>query len=54
MRQETSGFINVFKIYPDMFHLQGVVGALEAIQVISVFWASFRGTPRQLATPVGS
>jgi hypothetical protein len=36
--------INVFKVYPTHVsangcHLQGVVGALEATQAVSVLWA---------------
>jgi hypothetical protein len=44
MRQGTSGFIHVFQFYLEHVsasgcHLQGVVGALEAAQVVSALWA---------------
>jgi hypothetical protein len=55
---ELVGFINVFQILPHHgkasgCHLQGVVGALEASQVISVLWA-YTNMERQLATLPGS
>jgi hypothetical protein len=44
MRQGTSGFCNAFQVLPQHVsasgcHLQGVVGALEANQAVSVLWA---------------
>jgi hypothetical protein len=53
--KELVGFIDLFQIYPNIFrasgcHLQGVVGALEATQVISVLWANTDYDPLKMAT----
>jgi hypothetical protein len=59
MRQGTSGFINVFQIYPNMFRqvvaiFRGVVGALEPTQdtlycvIEALVYLPFNHLPRWL------
>jgi hypothetical protein len=55
MCQGTSGFYNVFQILPRHVsasgcHLQGVVGALEATQAMSVLWAYTDYDPSSVAS----
>jgi hypothetical protein len=55
MRKGTSGFINMFQILPRHVsasgcHFQGVVGALEATQAVSVLWAYTDCDPSSVAS----
>jgi hypothetical protein len=57
--KELVGFINVFQIFRSMFRqvvaiFRGVVGALEATQVIAILWAYTDYDPSSVASCRGT
>jgi hypothetical protein len=55
MRQGASGFYSCIPSLPQHvsangYHLQGIVGALEATQVVSVLWACTDDDPSSMAS----